>query len=218
VKETSSNAAELWQLAQALSDLARRTKPPVMFHARPIPPLWGLTDPVRMPDPVSLAHRLPIGSGLIYRTYGDPAAAKCLTALMPVARDRNLTCLVAWDPELACKGGAAGGHAPSRHIGEIAALRRDWPEAIITAAVHTIDDAKAAFSLGADAVLASPVFPTRSPSGLLRPPLGPEGVRRLAEAVSGPVIALGGITAKTAQMLNDTGVYGLAAIDAFKPL
>ncbi len=215
MQKTSHNAAELWQQAQALSDLARRTKPSVKGRTPPLPPLWGLTDPERMPDPVFLAQTLPEGSGLIYRTFGDPDAESRMTALMTIARARNLTCLVAWDPELARKCGAMGGHAPSRHIGEIAAIRRDWPEAIITTAAHTVDEAKTAFLAGADAILASPVFTTRSASGLLRPSLGPEGLRRLVEAVPGPVIALGGITANTAQSLYGTGVYGLAAIDAF---
>jgi len=62
----------------------------------------------------------------------------------------------------------------------------------------------------ADAVLLSPVFPTRShPAGS---PLGPVRFRLLAAHAAVPVIALGGMSAKRARQLN---AAHWAGIDAF---
>ncbi len=93
-------------------------------------------------------------------------------------------------------------------------IRPGW---IVTAACHSaLAMKRAEAQRGLAAVLVSPVFASPSPSAQGIPPLGAHGVRRLAEATSLPVIALGGITCDTIEQLRDCGLSGVAAVDAFK--
>lgn len=69
----------------------------------------------------------------------------------------------------------------------------------------------AAERAGADLILLSPVFATRSHPGA--PVLGPVRFGLLARQARTPIVALGGMTAKRARALPDA--YGWAAIDAW---
>ncbi|WP_301859994.1 thiamine phosphate synthase [uncultured Megasphaera sp.] len=74
--------------------------------------------------------------------------------------------------------------------------------------VHTPEEAKRAEELGATYIMASHVFPTDCKKTL--PPIGPEMVNAICQAVSIPVYALGGITPQTVQKLHDTPITGVA--------
>ena len=89
------------------------------------------------------------------------------------------------------------------------ALRASHPQWILTAAAHGL----AAVQAEADALLVSPVLPSNSPSA--GAPLGVEAFTALVAAAKAPVYALGGVTARTAPRLADSGAFGLAGIDAF---
>jgi len=67
---------------------------------------------------------------------------------------------------------------------------------------------KRAEELGATYIMASHVFPTACKKDL--PPIRPETVRAICEAVSIPVYALGGITPQTIKDLHDVPVTGVA--------
>ena len=66
---------------------------------------------------------------------------------------------------------------------------------------------------GAQAVLLSAVFASRSPSA--GPPLGVVRFQSLARSVRAPVIALGGINGRTARRLVATRAAGLAGVEGF---
>ncbi len=74
--------------------------------------------------------------------------------------------------------------------------------------VHTPEEAKRAEELGATYIMASHVFPTDCKKDL--PPIGPEMVQSICDAVSLPVYALGGITPETVKKLHDTPITGVA--------
>jgi thiamine-phosphate pyrophosphorylase len=74
--------------------------------------------------------------------------------------------------------------------------------------------ARRALAAGADAVVVSAVFPSASASA--GPPMGAIRLAILVRRVRGPVYALGGIDIKKARLLKDTGLVGLAAVDAFR--
>lgn len=74
--------------------------------------------------------------------------------------------------------------------------------------VHTPEEAKRAEELGATYIMASHVFPTACKKDL--PPIQPETVRAICDAVSIPVYALGGITPQTIKDLHDVPVTGVA--------
>ncbi|MEL6692285.1 MAG: hypothetical protein AAFQ12_04530 [Pseudomonadota bacterium] len=73
-----------------------------------LPPLLFLTDPIRTPDPVSIAAKLPSGSGVLYRHFGADDRFTVATTLATVARQRRLRLLIAADPTLAAEIGAQG--------------------------------------------------------------------------------------------------------------
>lgn len=84
------------------------------------------------------------------------------------------------------------------------------PGRLVSIAVH--DAAEARLAEGADFALVSPVYAPGSKPGDTRPPLGPEGFRRLAHALPCPAFALGGLAPERAGELP--GAAGFAVISA----
>lgn len=172
---------------------ARRAKPARTRTGRKLPTAFFVTDPVRTPDPLSVAKRLPRGFGVIWRHYGAASRIATGHALARICRQRGLILLIANDPALAARIGAAGVHWPERQLKGVR-IRR--PGFIETAAAHTRRAASRAKYLGVDAVLISAVFPSNSPSA--GPALGALRFRQLARASALPVYALGGVNAANA--------------------
>ena len=65
--------------------------------------------------------------------------------------------------------------------------------------------------LGADAVVVSTIFESRSPSA--GRPIGPVRLAALVRRIPAPVYALGGLNVKNARRLSATGVAGLAMVE-----
>jgi thiamine-phosphate pyrophosphorylase len=74
-------------------------------------------------------------------------------------------------------------------------------------------EAELARAQGADWILLSPVFATKSKPGAS--PLGTAELERLAALAPAPVVALGGVTASTAAACFAAGAAGVAAIRGF---
>ncbi len=74
--------------------------------------------------------------------------------------------------------------------------------------VHTPEEAKRAEELGATYIMASHVFPTACKKDL--PPIRPQTVQAICDAVSIPVYALGGVTPQTVKELQDVPITGVA--------
>lgn len=179
-----------------------------------MPRLWLLTDPDRLADPVAAACGLPVGSGIIYRSFGRANAETEALALAKLARRRGLVLLIGADAGLAARVRADGVHLPERMMVRSPRLRAKHPGWILTTAAHNQHALEKAKALKLDGAFLSAVFASQSPSATA--PIGPV---RLANFVTGaglPVMALGGITAKTGQRLLGTGIYGLAAIEGLK--
>jgi thiamine-phosphate pyrophosphorylase len=167
-----------------------------------------LTDDDRLSDPVAAASALPVGSLVIVRARKPARRAALAVQLRDVAWGRGLILLIADDPGLARAIGANGIHLPEARAREASHWRARQPGWLITASAHSLGALLKAVS--ADAVLLSPVFPTRSHKD--RPSLGAARARLIARAAPMPVFALGGITAGNAGQL--AGFAGLAAIGA----
>lgn len=153
--------------------------------------------------------RLPAGAGVVFRPFGQAGALRQGPRLRALARARGLVFLVGADPALAARLSADGLHLPQRLAHRAGAIRRAHPAWIVTAAAHDMPAALATRRAGAQAVVVSPVFPSRSPSAVK--PIGP--LRFAAIAKGGPTYALGGVSARTAKRLLLTRAVGLAAID-----
>ena len=184
--------------------------------ARGLPRLWLFSDPVRLPDPLAAARRLPRGAGVVARGL----APAVLLALGGLARRRGLALVVAGDGRagLALR---AGMHLPdrraSRHLLPLLLARRAGaPGARLTMAAHGGAAAAArARRLRPDLVFLSPVFPTASHPGA--PALGP--LRwALARGRLGrvAVAALGGIAPATIRRLP-RGAAAVGAIGSLLP-
>lgn len=188
-----------------LAERARRLKG--RRHA--LPTLWLVTDSQRLPDPLPAARQLPRGSGIILRHHDAAGRLALARALRRVARARRLTLLIAGPPWLAQALGGDGAHLAEASIRPWRRPRRGFR---ITCAAHSLAALRRAELAGADAVLLSPVFATASHPGART--LGPVRFAGLCRQARLPVVALGGIAARTATRLAGTGLAGFAAIAA----
>lgn len=167
-----------------------------MTRANPLPLLWLISDARNDAMLARALARLPRGSGLIYRHYYLPGPARLarFQALRRIARARGHTIILADSALTAREWGADGIYGAPRAL---------WPRRrglLHLAAAHDLHELGLAARLGADAVLLSPVFPTRSHPGA--PVLGGTRFRLLARQSTLPVIALGGMTHKRSRALG----------------
>ena len=166
-----------------------------------------MTDPVRTADIFSIAHRLPRGFGIVWRHFGAADRLEAGRKLARLCRRRGLVLLVSADPVLAARIGAHGVHWPEARL---RGMRLKPAGLIETAAAHSPRAAARAARFGVDAVVVSPVFPSRSPSA--GKPLGALRFRQMARSASIPVYALGGLNAANAARAM-AHAAGWAAID-----
>lgn len=115
-------------------------------------------------------------------------------ALQRVARARGHLVILADSTLTARDWGADGIYGAPRSLYP---TRRDM---VTIATAHDLTDIGQANRVCADAVMLSPVFPTRSHPGA--PVLGPQRFRHLAAHACMPVIALGGMTVHSTQALQ----------------
>ena len=151
---------------------------------------------------------------MVFRAFGAADAAARGARLARISRQGGLKLLVGADAGLAVKLGADGVHLPERLAHRARRLKAAHPAWIVTAAAHSAAGARRALAFGADAVVVSAVFASASPSA--GAPIGPIRLAILVRRAGGPVYALGGVDNKKARLLKDTGLIGLAAVDAFR--
>ena len=179
---------------------------------RILPPLLFLTDPDRTPEPWRQAEGLPEGAGVVFRWFGRPDSLQTGRRLAEACRKGGLTLLIGSDEALADTLDADGLHLPERTLGEAPAIRGRRPGWLITGAAHSPEPLDAAADAGLDAALFSPVFPSASPSA--GPPLGAKAFAKAVASARLPVYALGGVDARTASALAESGACGLAIVGA----
>ena len=167
-----------------------------MPHDQPLPNIWLISDERNDAALENALRRLPRGSGFIYRHYHLPEAERWqrFQDLRPIAKSRGHVVILAESALTAREWGADGVYGPPR------SLYPQRREMLQLATAHNLHEIGLANSFGADAVMLSPVFPTRSHAGA--DTLGPARFRLLARHSRAPVIALGGMTAKRARALD----------------
>ena len=160
----------------------------------PLPNLWLLSDERNDAVLEEALQRLPRGSGLIYRHYhlADGMRIERWFELMRVARARGHVMVLGDSALTAREWGADGLYGAPRSLYPASDL-------LTLATAHSLREIGLANCARADAVLLSPVFPTRSHPGAAT--LGPLRFRLLAAHARMPVIALGGMTPRTARRL-----------------
>lgn len=193
------------QLARAARRLNRSSRPD-------LPALALLTDDERLPDPELAFRLLPRRSLVILRARTSARRVELASSLAVIAREHELTWIVADDAMLAARMGAAGAHFPERAIALAAHWRARRPRWLLTCAAHSLRACAHAARFGANAVLLGPIFATQSHPA--RAALGQLRARAIANLAPIPVYALGGVDAGSARQLAGAHLAGLAAIGA----
>ena len=115
--------------------------------------------------------------------------------------------------DIALAVGADGVHLPTNSFAIEDARRLLGPTKLIGVSTHSGDQAIEAEQRGADYVVFGPVFAT--PSKLqYGPPVGLDALRETSEAVSVPLLAIGGIDADGSAQARAAGARGVAVIRA----
>ena len=114
--------------------------------------------------------------------------------------------------DIALAAGAHGVQLTSQSLPTATIREASPPEFIVGVSTHSLAEAEAAKSGGADFILFGPVFHTESKRGFG----DPQGVTKLAEIVRSvsdlPVIAIGGVTIDSVRQCASSGAAGIAAI------
>jgi thiamine-phosphate pyrophosphorylase len=175
-----------------------------MLRRHPLPRVWLMTDERLGDDLLRTVHRLPLGSGIVFRHYGLNVADRLtlFERVKALALKRQSMLLLAGSAALAKVWGADGSHGLG---GPTGGRFRSAP-------VHDLSEIRLAERAGASLLFLSPVYPTRShPGGDV---LGPARFSLLTRATMSPVVALGGMSRRRAASI---GVERWAAIDGLHP-
>ena len=184
-----------------------------------VPALWLMTDVARLGTIEHVLQTLPVGTphcsiGLIIRHTEAVQLRRMAEALVPACRQRKVCCIIAGDWVLAAQLRADG-----LHLSERGAARGPAPGArlwrrgkgrILTVAAHGMTALARADRRRPDAILLAPVFLTASHPHATA--LGALRFAALARRTRAPVIALGGVTPRTALRLIGSGAAGLAGV------
>ena len=114
--------------------------------------------------------------------------------------------------DVAQAAGADGVHLPENGLPTSIARWVMGRHALVGRSVHGVEAAAQAEKDGADLVQLGTIF--ASPSKPDSPPVGPELLREVADAVSIPVLAVGGVTLENAAEAIAAGAAGAAVISA----
>ena len=114
------------------------------------------------------------------------------------------------DIALAC--GADGVHVGQEDLEASLARERLGPGKIIGVSAHNAAEARRAEAAGADYIGSGAAFATSTKETAA--PIGPEGLRAVVEAVSIPVVAIGGISRENIGRLEGLGLAGVAVVSA----
>jgi len=115
------------------------------------------------------------------------------------------------DIALAC--GADGVHLGQDDLPPEVARKILGPNKIIGLSVNTVTEAREAARSGVDYLGVGPIFPTSSKKNL-RPLLGLEGLQKIRQVTSLPILAIGGINPENAAGVLQAGADGVAVISA----
>lgn len=133
-----------------------------------------------------------------------------LESIAALAADFGATVSVNGDYTAASLCKIPGLHLPQ---GEpVATIRRVMgAQTLIGVSAHSVIEAQTAIAEGANYVTMSPIFPTDSKPGY-GPALGLEGLAAMTQAVTAPVLALGGVTPANAADCVRAGAAGVAVM------
>lgn len=142
------------------------------------------------------------------KSLSDDELLEFTERIITVARPLGASVIVNDRVDVALATGADGVHLGAHDL-PVARARRIAPRLIIGGTCRSRSSVQAAWDAGADYIGFGPIFATTSKAEL--PP--PLGVRALSAAAGLlPLVAIGGITASTADDVRRAGAHGIAVI------
>lgn len=133
-------------------------------------------------------------------------------AMGELARRYNVPYVIDDDVDLAIQCGADGVHVGQSDMAAKNVRALIGKDKILGVSAQTAEQALLAQSQGADYLGVGAVFPTGTKTDADAVSL--ETLKRICEAVTIPVVAIGGISEKNISMLRGTGVCGAAVVSA----
>lgn len=116
------------------------------------------------------------------------------------------------DPALALAVDADGVHLGQEDIPVSTARKILGKDKVIGLSTHNYQDASEANSLDVDYIGFGPIFPSKTK--MVTSPHGVEGIKRIRNSVSVPIIAIGGIDQENVTDVIKAGADGVAVISA----
>jgi len=183
-----------------------------------LPRLYAIVDPLDTGrSPVALAEALLAGGARCLQLRWKPAAPRevleAARAIHPLARAAGALFIVNDRPDVALLAGADGVHVGQDDLPPAAVRRVLGQGRIVGVSTHDLDQVRAAVAAGADYVAVGPVYATISKVGALAP-RGLDLVRAARPLVPCPLVAIGGIDARTAPDVIAAGADAVAMIGA----
>lgn len=133
--------------------------------------------------------------------------------LVAICRPRNVPFLINDRLDVALAVGADGVHLGQDDMPLPLARKILGPEKILGITVHNESELEAAEAQGADYLSLAPVFATSTKPDH-QPPMGLQGLRKLAAKAHLPTVAIGGITRENAADVVRCGVDGICVVSA----
>jgi len=180
----------------------------------PDPPILVISDRSQSRRPILMVAKAVFAGGCRWFSLREkdlPAAERrtLLAALVALGHRYGAVVTAHEDVDAVVAVGGDGVHLPGSSDPHAARMRA--PRALIGASAHSATEAAAQLGAGADYVTISPVFLTASKPGY-GPAIGLDGLAKAAATASGPVLALGGITAQNAGLCRSAGAAGIAVM------
>jgi len=147
------------------------------------------------------------------KSLGDRELYELASRVVDECASRDACCIVNDRVDIALAVGATGVHVGSGDLPVPVARDLIGDTRVLGATARDPETARRHEAAGASYLGVGPAFSTGSKDGLPAP-LGPEGIARVAAAVSIPVIAVAGVTASRVPELLGAGAFGVAVISA----
>ena len=142
----------------------------------------------------------------------EAAFAQQAAALCKLCRDRGVIYVVNDSIEVAIGAGADGVHLGQSDLKGRNVRALIGPDRILGISAGTVEQALAAQAAGADYIGVGAMFPTGTKKDAKA--RGLDTLRDICQAVSIPVVAIGGINENNLMQLAGTGVDGVAVVSA----
>ena len=161
-----------------------------------------------------LKLKIPKKSAFLLRSYQTKKRKKIAKQLLKFCKMKKIKLLIGSDIKLAEDINAHGIHFPEYMIKKNkinwisiknVKSNKKW---IVTTAVHSMRSLKKAENLDIDAVLLSPIFPSKSHPN--HKSLGLNKFSKIVKKTKLPIYALGGINIKNVKSLIETDIIGYA--------